>query len=60
MGLWHTFKGGCDDPNGDFVDDTPKEDSISGDKGCNVGASECGNLINYENYMGYESSLGCA
>lgn len=23
LGLFHTFEGGCDDPNGDFVDDTP-------------------------------------
>ncbi|WP_164914120.1 M43 family zinc metalloprotease [Aquimarina sediminis] len=60
LNLIHTFEGGCNDPNGDQVSDTPKEDSNSGDKGCTVGASECGNLINYENYMGYDSASGCA
>lgn len=60
LNLIHTFEGGCDDPNGDYVDDTPKEDSNSGDDGCTVGASDCGNLINYENYMGYDAAAGCA
>ncbi|MCG7500577.1 GEVED domain-containing protein [Tenacibaculum sp. Mcav3-52] len=60
LNLIHTFEGGCNDPNGDYVDDTPKEDTNSGDDGCNVGASDCGNLINYENYMGYDSASGCA
>ncbi|GAA4275512.1 M43 family zinc metalloprotease [Aquimarina mytili] len=60
LNLYHTFNGGCDDPNGDFVSDTPKEDSNAGDKGCTVGASECGNLINYENYMGYDAATGCS
>ncbi|MEW7280238.1 M43 family zinc metalloprotease [Aquimarina sp. 2201CG1-2-11] len=60
LNLIHTFNGGCDDPNGDHVDDTPKEDSNSGDKGCTVGATECGNLINYENYMGYDAATGCS
>ncbi len=60
LNLYHTFNGGCDDANGDFVSDTPKEDSTGGDKGCTVGASECGNLINYENYMGYDAAAGCS
>ncbi len=60
LNLYHTFRGGCDDANGDYVNDTPKEDSNSGDKGCTVGASECGNLINYENYMGYDAATGCS
>ncbi|CAM1374000.1 conserved exported hypothetical protein [Tenacibaculum litopenaei] len=60
LNLIHTFEGGCNDPNGDYVSDTPKEDSNSGDDGCTVGASDCGNLINYENYMGYDSAAGCA
>jgi hypothetical protein len=25
LGLLHTFTGGCDDPSGDFVDDTPAQ-----------------------------------
>ena len=61
LNLYHTFNGdGCDDPNGDYVSDTPQEDTNSTNRGCEVGASECGNRINYENYMGYESSGGCA
>ncbi|MEW7277792.1 M43 family zinc metalloprotease [Aquimarina sp. 2201CG1-2-11] len=61
LNLYHTFNGnGCNDLNGDFVNDTPTEDTSPTNQGCRVGASECGNLINYENYMGYESSLGCA
>ncbi|MBG6131743.1 hypothetical protein IWQ47_003515 [Aquimarina sp. EL_43] len=60
LNLIHTFEGGCDDPNGDYVSDTPKEDTDSGDDGCVVGASDCGNLINYENYMGYDAAAGCA
>ncbi|MDY8134849.1 M43 family zinc metalloprotease [Aquimarina sp. 2201CG5-10] len=60
LNLIHTFEGGCNDPNGDYVSDTPKEDTNSGDDGCRVGASDCGNLINYENYMGYDSTRGCA
>ncbi|CAL2081847.1 M43 family zinc metalloprotease [Tenacibaculum sp. 190524A02b] len=59
LNLIHTFEGGCNDPNGDYVDDTPKEDTNSGDDGCVVGASDCGNLINYENYMGYDAAAGC-
>ncbi len=60
LNLIHTFQGGCDDAYGDMVDDTPIENSSPVDQGCTVGAFECGNLINYENYMGYESSGGCA
>ncbi|CAM1351948.1 M43 family zinc metalloprotease [Tenacibaculum halocynthiae] len=59
LNLIHTFEGGCNDPNGDYVSDTPKEDEQSGDDGCVVGASDCGNLINYENYMGYDAAAGC-
>ncbi len=61
MNLYHTFNGtGCDDANGDYVDDTPKEDTDPDNLGCTVGATECGNLVNYENYMGYEASQGCS
>ncbi len=61
LNLYHTFTtGGCSDTNGDYVSDTPQEDENATNRGCVVGASECGNLINYENYMGYESSGGCA
>ena len=39
LGLYHTFRGGCADPLGDFVDDTPAEASSS--SGCPVGRDTC-------------------
>ncbi|MDY8134822.1 zinc-dependent metalloprotease [Aquimarina sp. 2201CG5-10] len=62
LNLSHTFEGGCTSLTQDYVDDTPQEDANSTDDGCAVGASDCGgtSLINYENYMGYDSSTGCA
>jgi len=61
LNLIHTFEGGCAHYNQDYVDDTPQEDKESSDDGCIVGATDCGDsLINYENYMGYDASDGCA
>ncbi|MDC1161909.1 M43 family zinc metalloprotease [Tenacibaculum sp.] len=61
LNLVHTFEGGCSSLNQDYVDDTPQEDIASADDNCLVGATDCGNsLINYENYMGYDSTGGCA
>lgn len=61
LNLLHTFEGGCSSLTQDFVEDTPQEDKASNDDGCMVGATDCGDsLINYENYMGYDSSGGCA
>ncbi|MDH7448025.1 M43 family zinc metalloprotease [Aquimarina sp. 2201CG14-23] len=61
LNLIHTFEGGCASFNQDFVEDTPQEDVASADDECVVGATDCGDsLINYENYMGYDASGGCA
>ncbi len=61
LNLAHTFEGGCESPYQDYVDDTPQEDFNPIDDGCVVGATDCGDsLINYENYMGYDSVSGCA
>ncbi len=62
LNLEHTFAGtGCSDPIGDGVFDTPSEDNDStNNKGCLITSSECGHLINYENYMGYDFIYGCA
>ncbi len=61
LNLAHTFDGGCTSPHQDYVDDTPQEDYNPTDDGCVVGATDCGDsLINYENYMGYDSVSGCA
>lgn len=53
LNLFHTHEGGCS--NGDQVADTPGE-NIGGD--CNE-TVDCGNNINYENYMGYNGAAGC-
>jgi hypothetical protein len=55
LGLYHTFQGGCEDPDGDFVDDTPahkgpifgKPDEKT-EKGCKEG--EWAPIHNYMNY----------
>ncbi|CAL2092319.1 conserved protein of unknown function precursor containing a T9SS type A C-terminal secretion signal [Tenacibaculum sp. 190524A02b] len=61
LNLLHTFEGGCASLTQDYVSDTPQEDKASSDDGCIVGATDCGDsLINYENYMGYDSAGGCA
>lgn len=39
LGLYHTFKGGCQDPNGDYITDTPFEDTPS--SGCQIGRDTC-------------------
>lgn len=39
LGLEHTFKGGCDGKNDDFVDDTPREKGMH--FGCEVGRDSC-------------------
>ncbi|MCF7567054.1 T9SS type A sorting domain-containing protein [Sabulilitoribacter arenilitoris] len=49
LNLKHTFQNGCDDP-GDFVDDTPPTENVSG---CQPNNFSCGNLVNEENYMDY-------
>lgn len=53
LNLIHTHEGGCS--NGDQVADTPAE-NIGGN--CNE-TFDCGNNINYENYMGYNGAAGC-
>ncbi len=61
LNLLHTFEGGCSSINQDYVEDTPQEDVASADDFCLAGATDCGDsLINYENYMGYDSTGGCA
>jgi hypothetical protein len=39
LGLEHTFKGGCNGKNGDFIDDTPNEKGPA--EGCPVGRNTC-------------------
>lgn len=53
LNLFHTHQDGCG--NGDQVADTPGE-NIGGDCTETV---DCGNNINYENYMGYNGAAGC-
>ena len=53
LNLIHTHEGGCSGT--DEVTDTPQE-NVGGD--CSE-TSDCGALINYENYMGYNGAAGC-
>ena len=52
LNLHHTFQGGCDDPIGDKVSDTPP---TTGQK-CDWNFSPCGEYTNVNNYMDYS---GC-
>lgn len=58
LNLIHTFDGGCNDPNGDYVDDTPKENGLH-DLSCTPGTNCDGDKVNIENYMGYNGAKGC-
>ncbi len=56
LNLIHTHEGGCGGTDG--VADTPQDSQSSGSNNCSE-TSDCGYLINYENYMGYNGALGC-
>ncbi|MCI5057940.1 MAG: M43 family zinc metalloprotease [Flavobacteriales bacterium] len=43
----------CNDPNGDFVNDTPV--TIGNNSSCNTASVTCGSLDNVQNYMDYAS-----
>jgi hypothetical protein len=53
MGLFHTFQGGCSDPNGDYVWDTPAV--AEANYGCPVGIDSCpgGGIDLVRNFMDY-------
>jgi len=52
LGLLHIFQGGCNDPVGDNVDDTPP--SASASEGCPVGRNSCGDIPDLiHNFMDY-------
>ncbi len=55
LNLIHTHEGGCSGT--DQVADTPQDTRDNGG-GCSE-TSDCGALINYENYMGYNGAAGC-
>lgn len=56
LNLIHTFEGGCGGT--DEVSDTPIEDGLHA-LGCTPGTNCSGDLVNFENYMGYNGASGC-
>ena len=53
LNLHHTFQGGCDDPIGDKVSDTPP---TTNEQTCDYNITPCGEYVNINNYMDYS---GC-
>ena len=57
LGLYHTWQGeGCDDPDGDCVNDTPRQRFLI--TGCPTGSDSCGSQLGLDpihNFMNYTS-----